>query len=66
MSSKNEIVHSNESKEPKGDPEMAAIYLKRLMPVFCNTFQSTMLPSIRLFYFFFFFCEFKFLNLLIF
>ncbi|VVC42226.1 Hypothetical protein CINCED_3A002842 [Cinara cedri] len=47
MSSKNEIVQSNESKEPKGDPEMAAIYLKRLMPVFCHTFQSTMLPSIR-------------------
>jgi len=49
MSSKNEIVQSNESKEPKGDPEMAAIYLKRLMPVFCHTFQSTMLPSIRYF-----------------
>lgn len=48
MSSKNEIVQLNESKEPKGDPEMAAIYLKRLMPVFCHTFQSTMLPSIRL------------------
>lgn len=50
MSSKNEIVQSNESKEPKGDPEMAAIYLKRLMPVFCHTFQSTMLPSIRYFF----------------
>lgn len=49
ISSKNEIVQSNEPKEPKGDPEMAAIYLKRLMPVFCHTFQSTMLPSIRLF-----------------
>lgn len=49
MSSKNEIVQSNEPKEPKGDPEMAAIYLKRLMPVFCHTFQSTMLPSIRFF-----------------
>lgn len=47
MSSKNETVQSNESKEPKGDPEMAAIYLKRLMPIFCYTFQSTMLPSIR-------------------
>lgn len=49
MSSKNEVVQSNESKEPKGDPEMAVIYLKRLLPVFCNTFQSTMLPSIRYF-----------------
>lgn len=47
MSSKTETVQTNESKEPKGDPEMASIYLKRLLPVFCNTFQSTMLPSIR-------------------
>ncbi|XP_050441159.1 E3 ubiquitin-protein ligase HECTD1 isoform X2 [Adelges cooleyi] len=47
MSSKNESGQSIESKEPKGDPEMAAIYLKRLMPIFCHTFQSTMLPSIR-------------------
>ncbi|XP_034937703.1 E3 ubiquitin-protein ligase HECTD1 isoform X2 [Chelonus insularis] len=33
--------------EPKGDPEMAPVYLKRLLPVFCATFQSTMLPSVR-------------------
>ncbi|XP_075699792.1 E3 ubiquitin-protein ligase HECTD1 isoform X12 [Rhinoderma darwinii] len=33
--------------EPKGDPEMAPIYLKRLLPVFAQTFQQTMLPSIR-------------------
>lgn len=33
--------------EPKGDPEMAPIYLKRLLPVFCSTFQATMLPSVR-------------------
>lgn len=38
---------SEESLEPKGDPEMAPVYLKRMLPVFCNTFQSTMLPSIR-------------------
>ncbi|XP_066550814.1 E3 ubiquitin-protein ligase HECTD1 isoform X3 [Amia ocellicauda] len=36
-----------ESSEPKGDPEMAPIYLKRLLPVFAHTFQHTMLPSIR-------------------
>lgn len=36
-----------EFAEPKGDPEMAPIYLKRLLPVFCATFQSTMLPSVR-------------------
>lgn len=33
--------------EPKGDPEMAPIYLRRLLPVFCATFQATMLPSVR-------------------
>ncbi|XP_058800749.1 E3 ubiquitin-protein ligase HECTD1 isoform X3 [Phymastichus coffea] len=36
-----------EFTEPKGDPEMAPVYLKRLLPVFCQTFQSTMLPSVR-------------------
>nr|XP_015205636.1 PREDICTED: E3 ubiquitin-protein ligase HECTD1 isoform X7 [Lepisosteus oculatus] len=36
-----------EGNEPKGDPEMAPIYLKRLLPVFAQTFQETMLPSIR-------------------
>ncbi|EZA61155.1 E3 ubiquitin-protein ligase HECTD1 [Ooceraea biroi] len=36
-----------EFTEPKGDPEMAPVYLKRLLPVFCATFQSTMLPSVR-------------------
>ncbi|XP_023647936.1 E3 ubiquitin-protein ligase HECTD1 isoform X7 [Paramormyrops kingsleyae] len=37
----------DESNEPKGDPEMAPIYLRRLLPVFAQTFQQTMLPSIR-------------------
>ncbi|XP_061675274.1 E3 ubiquitin-protein ligase HECTD1 [Syngnathoides biaculeatus] len=37
----------DEGGEPKGDPEMAPIYLKRLLPVFAQTFQHTMLPSIR-------------------
>ncbi|XP_034255114.1 E3 ubiquitin-protein ligase HECTD1 isoform X1 [Thrips palmi] len=36
-----------ESGEPKGDPEMAPLYLRRLLPVFCHTFQSTMLASVR-------------------
>jgi E3 ubiquitin-protein ligase HECTD1 len=38
---------AKEYVEPKGDPEMAPVYLKRLLPVFCSTFQSTMLPSVR-------------------
>lgn len=37
----------DESSEPKGDPEMAPVYLRRLLPVFAQTFQQTMLPSIR-------------------
>ncbi|XP_061930115.1 E3 ubiquitin-protein ligase HECTD1 isoform X16 [Apis cerana] len=36
-----------EFTEPKGDPEMAPVYLKRLLPVFCATFQSSMLLSVR-------------------
>ncbi|XP_030767252.1 E3 ubiquitin-protein ligase Ufd4 isoform X3 [Sitophilus oryzae] len=38
---------TEESIEPKGDPEMAPVYLQRLLPVFCSTFQSTMLASVR-------------------
>lgn len=33
--------------EPKGDPEMAPLYLSRLLPVFCQTFQHTMIHSVR-------------------
>lgn len=36
-----------ECVEPKGDPEMAPVYLRRLLPVFCTTFQATMLASVR-------------------
>ncbi|XP_066257361.1 E3 ubiquitin-protein ligase Ufd4 isoform X1 [Euwallacea similis] len=38
---------AEEIPEPKGDPEMAPVYLMRLLPIFCGTFQSTMLPSVR-------------------
>ncbi|XP_067009629.1 E3 ubiquitin-protein ligase HECTD1 isoform X3 [Anabrus simplex] len=44
---KPDTVEPEDSSEPKGDPEMAPVYLRRLLPVFCNTFQSTMLPSVR-------------------
>lgn len=33
--------------EPRGDPEMAPVYLKFFLPTFCKTFQSTMLASVR-------------------
>lgn len=38
---------NEDSIEPRGDPEMAPIYLQRLLPVFCTTLQSTMLASVR-------------------
>ncbi|CAH0559918.1 unnamed protein product [Brassicogethes aeneus] len=38
---------NEETIEPRGDPEMAPVYLQRLLPVFCTTFQSTMLPNVR-------------------
>lgn len=37
----------SENTEPRGDPEMAPVYLKFFLPVFCKTFQSTMLASVR-------------------
>lgn len=38
---------SEEGPDPRGDPEMAPVYLRRLLPVFCTTFQATMLGSVR-------------------
>lgn len=37
----------SETTEPKGDPDMAPVYLRRLLPVFCHTFQSSMIASVR-------------------
>uniref|UniRef100_A0A1B6DIC7 E3 ubiquitin-protein ligase n=1 Tax=Clastoptera arizonana TaxID=38151 RepID=A0A1B6DIC7_9HEMI len=44
---KTDTIEQEDTNEPKGDPEMAPLYLRRLLPVFCNTFQSTMLASVR-------------------
>lgn len=35
------------NSEPRGDPEMAPVYLRFFLPLFCRTFQGTMLSSIR-------------------
>lgn len=32
---------------PRGDPEMAPVYLKFFLPAFCKSFQNTMLSSVR-------------------
>lgn len=37
----------NSTIEPRGDPEMAPVYLKLFLPMFCRTFQGTMLSSVR-------------------
>lgn len=36
-----------ETCELKGDLEMAPVYLSRLLPVFCHTFQATMVQTVR-------------------
>ena len=33
--------------EPKGDPEMVPVYVKSLLPLFCRTYQSTMITSVK-------------------
>ena len=33
--------------EPKGDPEMVPVYVKSLLPLFCRTYQSTMISSVK-------------------
>lgn len=37
----------DDTAEPKGDPEVAPDYVQRLLPVFTNVFQSSMIQSIR-------------------
>ena len=36
--------------EVKGDPEMAPVFLRHLLPVFTHVFQGTMVQSIRYVY----------------
>ena len=36
-----------QSDEPKGDPEMVPVYVKSLLPLFCKTYQSTMISSVK-------------------
>ena len=32
---------------PKGDPEMIPVYARSLLPMFCHTFQSTMIATVK-------------------
>lgn len=36
-----------EPEDVKGDPEMAPVYLKNLLPLFAKNYKETMTPSIR-------------------
>ena len=36
-----------EAPEDKGDPEMAPIYLKKMLPVFTELFHSSLAPPLR-------------------
>lgn len=36
-----------EPEDVKGDPEMAPVYLKNLLPLFAKNYKETMMPSIR-------------------
>jgi len=36
--------------EVKGDPEMAPVFLRHLLPVFTHVFQGTMVQSVRYVY----------------
>lgn len=35
------------SEEEKGDPEMAPVYLKKMLPVFAELFHSSLAPTLR-------------------
>ena len=38
---------STDAPEDKGDPEMAPIYLKKMLPVFTELFHSSLAPPLR-------------------
>lgn len=43
----NNEAEKSETSEPKGDPEMAPIYVRQLLPIFTDVFHSSMLASVR-------------------
>ena len=38
---------AEDPQNPKGDPEMIPVYVKSLLPMFCQTYQSTMIQSVK-------------------
>ena len=45
--SSNAEEKKEEPEDVKGDPEMAPVYLKNLLPLFAKNYKDTMMPSIR-------------------
>lgn len=43
----NNEAEKMDTSEPKGDPEVAPLYVRRLLPVFTQVFHSSMLASVR-------------------
>lgn len=41
------VEKKEEPEDVKGDPEMAPVYLKNLLPLFAKNYKETMMPSIR-------------------
>ena len=43
----NQTEESADAPEDKGDPEMAPIYLKKMLPIFTELFHSSLAPPLR-------------------
>lgn len=43
----NQEVEKGDTSETKGDPEVAPVYVRHLLPVFTEVFHVTMLSSVR-------------------
>ena len=42
-----EIKPEDGDREPRGDPEMAPLYLRKMLPIFAQVYNNTMMPSVR-------------------
>ena len=40
-------AEASEVRGPKGDPEMVPVYVETLLPMFCQTFQASMVASVK-------------------
>ena len=41
------VAEAGSTEEEKGDPEMAPVYLKKMLPVFADLFHSSLAPTLR-------------------